>query len=348
MIQVVTMDESLYDRYVSYVDGQPDARFGHDLAWGTVLRDTYGMQIEHLVALDGDRVVGICPLFGSKPVLGGAHYVTNPFPTYCGPLFDTLEALRAILDAIKSKTADVQYTEILTPTSLPVKGDTSLPFMENLDYTHRLSLEKGLDAVFNSFSRDHKRILRKSDVLQEMDFIVDANGSHLDQFHKLYVSIYAGKHGFIPHPKKLFRNIFDQFPEGAARVYLAKINGTYAGAMFTFWTHNEVYYGWSAVRPDSAYHPTHFLLWKIIQDAAEEGYIWFNMGEAARDHHGLNHFKRGWGTEVIEPCRYFVPGRLSHPTPRLFDRISWAKRVISRLPSFVVTGFLSPAIRFFI
>lgn len=348
MIRVVTLDESLHDRYASYVDGRLDSRFGHDLPWARTLRDAYGVETRHLVALEGERVVGVCPFFLCKPFIGGAHYVTNPFPTYCGPLYDSDNVLSALLDEVKARTAEVHHAEALTPIALPAEGSASLPFVDKLDYTHVIDLTKGIDAVFDSLSRDNKRILRKTDALDDMELLVDTDGSHLDAFHKLYVSIYAGKHGFIPHGKWLFRAIFRHFPPGAARVYLAKVKGRYVGAMFTFWTHHEVYYGWSAVLPDSIHHPTHFLLWRIIQDAAAEGYRWFNMGEAAREHHGLNHFKRGWGTQALEPRRYFIPGHLTEPTPRLFDRVNWTRKVIARLPAFVVNTFLSPVIRFFL
>lgn len=348
MIRVVTLDESLRDRYASYVDGRLDSRFGHDLPWARTLREAYGVETRHLVALEGDRVMGVCPFFLCKPLIGGAHYVTNPFPTYCGPLYDSDEALSVLLDAIRSKTADVHHAEVLTPVPLPAEGSESLPFVDKLDFTYVIDLTKGIDAVFNSLSRDYKRILRKTDALNDMELLVDTDGSHLDAFHKLYVGIYAGKHGFIPHGKRLFRAIFRHFPRGAARIYLAKIKGQTVGAMFTFWTHHEVYYGWSAVLPDSVHHPTHFLVWKIIQDAVAEGYRWFNMGEAAREHHGLNHFKRGWGTEALEPRRYFIPGHLTEPTPRLFDRVGWTRKVIARLPAPVINTFLSPIIRFFL
>lgn len=348
MIRVVTLDESLHERYASYVDGRLDARFGHDLHWARTLREAYGVETRHLVALDGERVVGVCPFFLCKPLVGGAHYVTNPFPTYCGPLYDSDEVLSALLGEVKARTAEVQHAEVLTPLALPGEEGSSLPFVDKLDYTHVIDLTKGLEAIFDSLSRDNKRILRKTDALNDMELLVDTDGSRLDEFHKLYVGIYAGKHGFIPHGKRLFRAIFRHFPPGAARIYLAKVRGQFVGGMFTFWTHHEVYYGWSAVLPDSLHHPTHFLLWRIIQDAAAESYRWFNMGEAAREHHGLNHFKRGWGTEVLEPRRYFIPGHIIEPTPRLFDRLGWTRQVIARLPAFVVNTFLSPVIRFFL
>ncbi|MCC7191103.1 MAG: GNAT family N-acetyltransferase [Anaerolineales bacterium] len=348
MIQVVTLDETLRARYTSYLTGRDDARFGHDLAWANVLRDAYGVETRHLVALEGDRVVGICPFFLCKPLVGGAHYVTNPFPTYCGPLTDSAESLNAALKAVAEKTSSVDHAEVLTPASLSEVEAGLLPSEEKLDNTYRLSLENGIERIFESLDRDYKRILRKSDALKNMELIVDDDGSYLDAFHKLYVNIYAGKHGFIPHGKRLFRAIFRHFPKGAARIYLARVNGRMVGAMFTFWSRNEVYYGWSAVLPDSAHHPTHFLIWRIIQDAVAEGSRWFNMGEAARDHHGLNHFKRGWGTEISEPCRYFIAGQTRTPSPRLFDRVGWTRTFISKLPAGIVTTFLSPAIRFFL
>jgi hypothetical protein len=349
MIQVVTLDESLQDRYTSFINSRPDARFGHDLPWTRTLRDAYGVETRHLVALENDRVVGVCPFFLCKPLIGGAHYLTNPFPTYCGPLYDSDEALSALLEAVKARTADVHHAEVLTPIPLlPAEGSEPLPFVDKLDFTYVIDLTKGIEAVFDSLSRDNKRILRKTDALNDMELLVDTDGSHLDAFHKLYVGIYAGKHGFIPHGKRLFRAIFKHFPPGAARIYLAKVKGQTVGAMFTFWTHHEVYYGWSAVLPDSVHHPTHSLIWRIIQDAAAEGYRWFNMGEAAREHHGLNHFKRGWGTEVLEPRRYFIPGHLTEPTPRLFDRVGWTRKIIAKLPAVVINTFLSPIIRFFL
>ncbi len=347
-MRVVTLDQSLQERYASYVNGKSDARFGHDLAWGAVLRDAYGVEMRHLVALEGEHVTGVCPFFLCKPLVGGAHYVTNPFPTYCGPLYDSDEALNALLQAVTEKTSSVDHAEVLTPTALSLEGSVLLPFTEKLDLTYVIDLSKGVDAIFDSLSRDYKRILRKTAALHDMELLVDTDGSRLDAFHKLYVSIYAGKHGFIPHGKRLFRTIFQRFPRGAARIYLAKVRGEYAGAIFTFWTHQEVYYGWSAVLPDSVHHPTHFLIWKIIQDAAAEGYHWFNMGEAARGHHGLNHFKRGWAAEVLEPRRYFIPGRLAHPTPRLFDRVGWTRKIVAKLPAPLINTCLSPLIRFFL
>jgi hypothetical protein len=79
-----------------------------------------------------------------------------------------------------------------------------------------------------------------------------------------------------------------------------------------------------------------------------EGYDCFNMGEAPKEHESLIRFKQGWGTEVVEPTRYFIPGRTKHPPERLFDRFSWAKKIVASLPSNVISSVLSPAIRYFL
>lgn len=348
MIQILTLNEALYDRYTSYLDGRQDARFGHDLAWGNVLRDTYGVEIGHLVALDENKVVGVCPFFLCKPIFGGAHYVTNPFPTYCGPLYDSVETLNALLKVVTEKTSSVDHAEVLAPASLLNAEADLLPFQEGLDYTFKLDLKAGVDNIHKNLRTNFKRIINKSAKLQGMDVVVDIDGSLVDEFYRAYVNIYGHKHGFIPHVKKLFRNIFAQFPNGDARLYMARINGKYFGGIFTFWSHNEVYYAWSAVEPDNEYQPAHSVIWQIVQDAAAEGYDWFNMGEAPKAHESLIRFKQGWGTEIVEPMRYFIPGKTKEPSPRLFDRVSWAKKIIASLPSGVITAFLSPAIRYFL
>jgi hypothetical protein len=348
MVSIVTINDDLYERYSSYTKSNTKARFGHDLEWALALHDTYGVSIEHLVALDGENVVGVCPLFLCKPIFGGAHYQTSLFPSYFGPLYDSDDVLNAILEEINKRTSQLQYTEILSPEALPIPAIGFTPFVENLDSTFLLSLSDGIDAVFNKFSRDIKRILRKEKDLEEVKLVVDTEGKFVLEFYKLYVSIYAHKHGFIPHVKRLFENIFLRYPNGQARIYLVEINRKFKGGIFTFCRHNEIYYAWSAVRPDSVYHPTHFLIWKIIQDGIAEGFPLFNMGESQIENEGLTHFKKGWGTEMKKPIRYFIPGQETYPSVRLFERFSWAHKIIARLPTSVITGVLSPAIRYFL
>ena len=348
MLEVVKLNEKFRERYTSYLAGREDARFGHDLAWGDVLRETYGVETEHLVALDGDQVVGVCPFFLCKPIFGGAHYVTNPFPTYCGPLADSDEVLNSLLKVVVEKTSRVDHAEVLTPTHLLNVEANLLPFQESPDYTFKLDLRVGMDVIHKKLRTNFKRILNKSAKLPGMEVLVDADGHLVDEFYKAYVNIYGHKHGFIPHVKRLFKNIFAHFPKGDARLYVVRINGKYFGGIFTFWSHNEVYYAWSAVEPDNEYQPAHSVIWQIVQDAGAERYDWFNMGEAPRAHESLILFKQGWGTEMSEPMRYFIPGKTKEPSPRLFDRVAWAKKIIASLPSGVVTTFLSPAIRYFL
>jgi hypothetical protein len=346
MIHVLTFDETLRNQYTSYLARRDDARFGHDLAWGHVLREAYGVETQHLVALEGEKVVGVCPFFLCKPLIGGAHYVTNPFPTYCGPLYDSTEVLTALLKAAIEKTSRLDHAEVLAPAALSNEEAGLLPFQEGLDYTFKLDLRKSPDVLHKNLRANFKRILNKSAMLQGMEIIVDAEGALLDEFYRSYVRIYGRKHGFIPHVKALFKHIFAHFPKRDVRLYMAKINGNHVGGIFTFWSHNEVYYAWSAVEPDSKYQPAHSVIWRIIQDAGAEGYHWFNMGEAPKAHESLIIFKQGWGTEIAEPIRYFIPGKSKQPSPRLFDRFSWAKGIIASLPSGIITSFLSPAIRY--
>ena len=346
MLNVVTVNEDLFERYSTFVAKHPGARFGHDLEWAMVLRDTYGVSFEHLVALDGEKVVGICPLFFCKPLIGGPHYQTSLFPSYFGPLYDSKSVVDELLDAIISKTSTMEYTEVLTPFPLP--AGERLPYLEQLDYTYRLSLDDTPEHIYKNFRRNFKRILRDPKFHEEVDIIVDGDGSLVKEFHRLYAHLYARKHGFIPHVEKLFHNIFSYYRNGAARIYLARHKGQYIGGIFTFWKYGEIYCGWSAQDLNTAYFPMHFLIWKIMQDGVSQGYHWFNHGEAPRDNESLKLFKQGWGMQASDTFRYFIPGKLHKPNVRLYDRYSWTEKVISILPVRVTSSFISPLIRFFL
>ena len=346
MFNIVTISEDLYERYSTYISNKPQARFGHDLEWAMVLRDTYGVSIEHLVALDGEKVVGVCPLFYCKPIFGGAHYQTSLFPSYFGPLCDSEQVLDELLDVISSKASTLQYAEVLSPVPLP--ADKRLPYLEQLDYTYRLSLDDTPENIYGRFRRNYKRILRDPKFYEEVDLIVDYDGSLVKEFYRLYAHLYARKHGFIPHVEKLFHNIYSYYKNGTARIYLARHNGKYIGGIFTFWKHGEIYCGWSALDQRTKYYPMHFLIWKMIQDGVAQGYHWFNHGEAPRDNESLKLFKQGWAMEASDTYRYFIPGQVLEPVVRLYDRYPWTKKVISYLPAQITSSFLSPLIRFFL
>lgn len=344
MIDVVTIHEGLYEKYSAYVTGKPGARFGHDLEWAMTLRDTYGASIQHLVALENGNVVGVCPLFLCKPLLGGAHYLTSLFPTYFGPLYDSQQVLDAILDALIAKAATVQYAEIISPVSLP--EDKRLPYLEQLDFTFRLPLNNTKEQLFKNFRRNFRRILNDPSAHDGMEIVVSSDGSLVKDFYRFYSSLYARKHGFIPHVEKLFRKIYAYYPDETVRIYMARHNGNYIGGIFTFWKYGEIYCGWSALDLSTTYSPMHFLIWQIIQDGVAQGYQWFNHGEAPREHESLQLFKQGWGMEPSDTYRYFVPGQLPKPVVRAFDRFSWTKTVISHLPAGITSTFISPLIRF--
>ena len=346
MLNVVTISEELFERYSTYVANHPHARFGHDLEWGMVLRDTYGVSFEHLVALDGEEVVGICPLFFCKPLIGGPHYQTSLFPSYFGPLYDSKSVLDNLLDVIIRKTSTVEFAEVLTPFPLPAAEH--LPYLEQPDFTYRLSLDNSADHIYKNFRRNYKRILRDPKFHEEVDIIVDNDGSLVKEFHQLYAHLYARKHGFIPHVEKLFHRIFSYYRNGTARIYMAKHNGKYIGGIFTFWKYGEIYCGWSAQDLKTEYYPMHFLIWKIMQDGVAQGYHWFNHGEAPRDNESLKLFKQGWAMGASDTFRYFIPGKLPKPIVRLYDRYSWTEKVISILPTRVTSSFISPLIRFFL
>jgi lipid II:glycine glycyltransferase (peptidoglycan interpeptide bridge formation enzyme) len=248
------------------------------------------------------------------------------------------------LDAITAKTSTLEYTELLCPAKLP--DDPRLPYFEQLDYNYRLPLNDTAENIFGNFRRNYKRILRDPKLHDSLELVVDSDGALVKDFYRLYADLYARKHGFIPHVEKLFRSIYAYYPNGKSRIYMARHNGKFIGGIFTFGVHDEIYCGWSAQDLSTEYNPMHFLIWSIIQDGVARKYSWFNHGESPRENENLKLFKQGWNMQPSDTYRYFVPGQLTQPNVRLYDRFSWTKKIISNLPSPLTSTFISPLIRF--
>jgi lipid II:glycine glycyltransferase (peptidoglycan interpeptide bridge formation enzyme) len=59
------------------------------------------------------------------------------------------------------------------------------------------------------------------------------------------------------------------------------------------------------------YSPNHFLWWKAIQMARDEGYGFFNLGRSSIDNHGLINFKKRWAAEEKQLYYYYFPRQTS-------------------------------------
>jgi CelD/BcsL family acetyltransferase involved in cellulose biosynthesis len=349
-ITVSHLTPDLRADYMRFVSQHPQACYGHDLGWADVLQKTYGFRPEHLVACDADRVVGVLPLFFSRSLIYGRHYTTSPFLSYFGPLYESGDVLDALLRAAKERTTSVSYTRLVTGDPLPVPLATYQLHPKNYDLIFLLPLDADPARVFGNLSENVRRNIRKAQKQGAVEVVTGHDGVWLEEFYQLYVSIYASKHGLVPHPKSFFHNLFRYLAPGTIRIYLARYKGRFIAAILTIWAYGEIHYAWSAADPVfKKTQPITLPIWQAIHDGCTEGYRLFNMGAVPKLHEGLAEFKRRWCTDIREAHSYFLLGRANAPPAQydhFYDGFHWPKKLISSLPPPVTTRLLSPLLRF--
>ena len=88
-------DHAAWDRFVlDHPHGSPF----HLIAWKESIEATFGYQPKYLVAVTGDQVCGVLPLFLVSNMLTGKRLISSPFAVYGGILADSDETRQALLN----------------------------------------------------------------------------------------------------------------------------------------------------------------------------------------------------------------------------------------------------------
>ena len=84
----------------AFVMGAPGASFFHQSGWRRVIERTFGYEPRDLIALRGDRVVGVLPLMrcpATLGLLGRPAWISMPFAVYGGPCGVDADVERALV-----------------------------------------------------------------------------------------------------------------------------------------------------------------------------------------------------------------------------------------------------------
>ena len=106
----------------------------------------------------------------------------------------------------------------------------------------------------------------------------------------------------------LFRSLFRYLTgDAACRFYKAEYESQIIGVMVVL-AHNDRLYEWYVGAREEFYpkRPNEFLVWNVMNEAANEGLRFFDFGGAGKpdEEYGVRNFKKGFGGEVIETGRF--------------------------------------------
>ena len=283
------------------------------------------------MAEDGGRVVGALPLMEVRSWLTGRRAVCVPFSDTCGPIARDDAAHRSLIECGEALAKERGWRYLEIRNSVIPAG-----FAPSARYKlHVTRLVRDPEAVLKTFNQHSRRKLRKAETSRvRVTHRVDDDA--LCAFIRLN-ALTRRKHGVLPQPDSLFRNIQKGLLEpGLGFLGVATLdneNEIVAANLFLHWNGTVVYkYGASGERA-SAVAANYAVMWDAIRWGCEHGYSRFDFGRSDLDGEGLLQFKRGWGSEEIDLVyarrSSIAPRPESGNEPGFQDRL---KPVISKMP----------------
>jgi Acetyltransferase (GNAT) domain len=268
-------------RWGRFLQRHPRSSVFHTTEWLEALRRTYGYEPVALTTspsgADLQNALVSCRV---KSWLTGQRLVSLPFSDHCELLADTFEDVIVILSALSDelRQEDLQYAEI-RPIHLP---DPAV--LEHISIRtcclHKIDLRPDLDALFKAC---HKNSTQRKIRRAEREGLIYEEGRSpflLDVFFDLLL-LTRRRHMLPPQPKRWFQNLIQCFGE-TLKIRVAFKEKRPVAAILTLRFKDILVYKFGC--SNSRFHNLggmHFLLWRAICEAKEDGLRTFDLGRSA-------------------------------------------------------------------
>jgi CelD/BcsL family acetyltransferase involved in cellulose biosynthesis len=259
-MRVEPLREERVEAWERYVSKHPEASFYHRAGWRDVIARTTRHSEAYRLALEGDQVVGVLPLFLMSTGIFGKMAVSLPFLNVGGIVADNPEAEKLLAEESEgvARAFGCRYVELrqrrVTGLELPV-SDRKLRSV--------IPLDGGPEAVFRRLYKNVRSKIRKA---RKSGVEISRDLAGLGDFYRL-LSRNLRDLGTPVLSRRFFEAVVETFPDNV-RIYRAI---RYGGAQA--------------------------LTWAAIEDACEAGCARVDLGRGTAGSSSQN-AKKYWGVEV--------------------------------------------------
>jgi len=337
-VEEVALEDPRWDPYVS---SRPEATLFHDAAWLRIPTRAFGYRYHGLLARQGDRVVGVLPLFQVPRLPFGSSLLSTPLAVYGGVVADSAAAGKALALAARAlgERLGAGYVELrdgMRIEGLPVK-DLYVTFRREICGSHEENFAK-----IRGKQRTSIRAAQRHGLTHEM-----GREELVDRFYIVY-SHSVRNLGTPVFPKRLFHYLLGELGE-ACEILLVHRQGETVGAVFSFFDRGSVHpYYAGTLRDAYRYSVSDYMYWSLMCHAADRGCRVFDFGRSKRDT-GAFQFKRHWGFEPT-PLAYqyqLVKDRRIPDLSPKNPRFGLAIRLWRRMPLAVAERIGPAVVRYF-
>ncbi len=288
-------DAAAWERFLdSRSDGSMYLRYG----WKDINERILRHRTHYLAAYEGQQICGVLPLVEVSSRLFGRILCSMPFLNQGGPCATTPEVAKTLCEAAmhRASTLGVDYLELRSPCPIDVALPVSLRKV-NMP----VNLMADPDALFNSFSKSHRRNLRRA---YKEGLEVRSGGIEMfDAFRTVIERLWRDL-GTPLYTASFFREVLVRFPE-RTRVFAVYRGEIPVAAMLVGYSNGIAESMWGGSRPEYRHLDANYVLyWEMIKDACEKGLRVFNLGRSTVNSGGTQ-FKLKWNAQPEQQHWYF-------------------------------------------
>lgn len=298
----------------------------HLTGWMNSIRETFGFRPMPLMAVDGDRIRAVLPLFLVNNLLMGKVLLSSPYAVYGGVLADSIESLQAMAEHLRSLGRSLGVEHVELRNAWPEQSLGFSPVSRYVTFTQALTGDEA--SLLDGLPRKTRRMVR----IALKHPYSSRPAADWSAFWDLY-SRSLRRLGTPCFPRRHFENLRRHFGD-RLETREVLLDGKVVAAVVSFLFRDQIlpYYGAS----DPAFNefaPNNFMYFDMMRRAAGEGLHVFDFGRSKKES-GSFDFKAHWGMEVRElPYEMLLVGRRNLPdySPNN-PRYRWAIQAWRRVP----------------
>ena len=266
----------------------------HSPNWLRVLANTYGLNVQAYVLLDGSGEpragIPFCRIADMK----GERTVILPFSDYCDPLAANRDEWDCLVGDLVDEGQPIALRCV--HNDVPLQDDRFA--LVNRAKWHGLDLRPDTSALWSGLSGSARRAIKKA---RREGVVVRLAEDHQDlrAFFELHLGVRKYKYRLVAQPFAFFENIWREFVEpGHGFVLLACHQAKIIGGIFALEWQDKLYYKFNAsAATDLAVRPNDLMIWEAIQLGKTRGLTHLDFGLSDWDQEGLVRYKRKFASE---------------------------------------------------
>lgn len=285
------------DEWDSFVESEASGSFYQRYGWKHINEGVLHHVTYFLIARRNGTVRGVLPLVFVSSRLFGRILCSMPFLNQGGPCTSDSEAERALtshaMDLADSLRSD--YLELRCAQARELELPVSLR-----KANFYVSLEADPDALFQSFSKSHRRNIRRA---YKEGFETRSGGIELlPTFYAVLERLWRSL-GTPIYPARFFEEVLRTFPD-RTRIFSVHRGSDVVASMLVGYGNGSAESMWGGSHPDFKHlDGSYVLYWEMIRDACLRGLERFNLGRSTINSGGQQ-FKLKWNAEMQQQYWY--------------------------------------------